>query len=522
MKPGKPTTFASVKTASGATKLVFALPGNPVSSFVAFKLLVHPCLLKLRGFADPQCHHPRLTARLSHSVRLDPTRPEYHRATLEWREALGGHGEFIAHGTGVQRSSRLLSVRMASALLCLPTGNGALPAGTVVPALLLETYGGRSLVPPPAQITPHLHGMQSVQATTATTPASATNAAAAPAHDANAGSGCACCRSNAAKVAEASSAEAPPPPLRGGVYLEGSQAVRVGVLTVSDRASAGLYKDRGGPAILEFLGAHVTSQWEAEYRVVPDEQSTLESAMCDMTDRLGCSLVITTGGTGVAPRDVTPEATRRVITRELPGFGEQMRAISLRHVPTAILSRQLAGIRDRALILNLPGSPRSIAQILPEVFEAIANCVALLSGPRIVHNATAAAAAAVRGPASTPAPAAPAAAATEYTVDAANVAWLDRVLGAHPGKSASAVVSTLVLHAKTQDEAFVFEKIRGCNRKKSKQKVQLALTPEVGAYLRDLQVSRSFPDVGKVLRVILDYALEDLAPEAEQQVFVGL
>lgn len=156
---------------------------------------------------------------------------------------------------------------------------------------------------------------------------------------------------------------------------------------------------------------------------MPDEQSLLESQLCDMTDRLGCSLIITTGGTGPTPRDVTPEATRRVITRELPGFGEQMRAISLRHVPTAILSRQLAGIRGTALILNLPGTPRSIQQVLPEMFEAIVNCVALLSGLRVAHNSTAAAA----QPRADPTTAPVGNMSKDFTVDVANQAWLTEV-----------------------------------------------------------------------------------------------
>jgi molybdopterin adenylyltransferase len=158
--------------------------------------------------------------------------------------------------------------------------------------------------------------------------------------------------------------------------------VRVGVVTVSDRASSGEYEDKSGPAVVGFLEEALTSPWEVEVRVIPDEQPLIESTLISLVDD-GCSLIITTGGTGPAPRDVTPEATEAVCERILPGFGEQMRAISLRHVPTAILSRQTAGTRGSTLILNLPGAPKAIRETIDEIFAAVPYCIDLIGGPYI-------------------------------------------------------------------------------------------------------------------------------------------
>ena len=163
---------------------------------------------------------------------------------------------------------------------------------------------------------------------------------------------------------------------------------RFGVLTASDRASAGDYEDLSGPAIEGFLEEALTSPWEVVRRLVPDDREQIEQALTELIDTEGCSVVVTTGGTGPAPRDVTPEATEAVCERMLPGFGEQMRAISLRHVPTAVLSRQTAGIRGSSLILNLPGSPRSIREILDEIFAAVPYCVDLIGGPYMTTDSS--------------------------------------------------------------------------------------------------------------------------------------
>jgi len=158
--------------------------------------------------------------------------------------------------------------------------------------------------------------------------------------------------------------------------------VTFGVLTASDRASAGDYEDLSSPAISEFLSLAILNPFNIERRVIPDEQEVIESTLIELCD-VGCSVIITTGGTGPAPRDVTPDATEAICERMLPGFGEQMRAISLRHVPTAVLSRQTAGTRGQTLILNLPGSPRSIREIIDEIWPAVPYCVDLIGGPYI-------------------------------------------------------------------------------------------------------------------------------------------
>ncbi|MEW6432119.1 MAG: molybdopterin adenylyltransferase [Myxococcota bacterium] len=156
---------------------------------------------------------------------------------------------------------------------------------------------------------------------------------------------------------------------------------RIGIVTSSDRASAGVYEDLSGAAIRETLAAWLKSPWEAVYRLIPDDRATIEKTLVELADVEGCCLIITTGGTGPAPRDVTPEATEAVCEKMMPGFGEQMRAVSLKYVPTAILSRQTAGIRGKALILNLPGKPKSITECLEAVFPAIPYCIDLIGGP---------------------------------------------------------------------------------------------------------------------------------------------
>lgn len=160
-----------------------------------------------------------------------------------------------------------------------------------------------------------------------------------------------------------------------------SQTARIGIVTVSDRASRGDYQDLGGPAIRDWLARALTSPWEPVARLIPDERDQVEAALLELCDVEGCCLVVTTGGTGPAPRDVTPEATEAVIDKLMPGFGEQMRAVSLKHVPTAILSRQLAGIRGGSLIVNLPGKPAAIGECLDAVFPAIPYCIDLIGGP---------------------------------------------------------------------------------------------------------------------------------------------
>lgn len=162
--------------------------------------------------------------------------------------------------------------------------------------------------------------------------------------------------------------------------------VKIGVLNISDRASAGVYSDEPGQACVALLRAWLSTPFELEYKVIPDEQPVIEAELKRMADAAGCCLIVTTGGTGPSPRDVTPEATRAVIDKELPGFGERMRGVSLQYVPTAILSRQTAGLRGRTLIVNLPGRPKAIRENLEAVFPAIPYCVELAGGDRLETN----------------------------------------------------------------------------------------------------------------------------------------
>jgi molybdopterin adenylyltransferase len=184
-----------------------------------------------------------------------------------------------------------------------------------------------------------------------------------------------------------------------GEASQPSRPVRIGLVSISDRASTGVYEDKGIPSLLEWLGSAITSQWEHQTRLIPDERETISATLVELVDRAQCDLVLTTGGTGPSRRDVTPEATLAVASKEMPGFGEQMRQISLRFVPTAILSRQVGAIREidghAALIVNLPGQPKSIretleglrdaqgASIVPGIFAAIPYCIDLIGGPYI-------------------------------------------------------------------------------------------------------------------------------------------
>lgn len=160
----------------------------------------------------------------------------------------------------------------------------------------------------------------------------------------------------------------------------------IGIVTVSDRASRGEYADEGGPAVETYLNEALTTPWKPVFRLVADNQAEIEQTLRELCDVVGCCLVVTTGGTGPARRDVTPEATIAVCEKILPGFGERMRQVSVEKVPTAILSRQTAGIRGETLIVNLPGRPRAIRECLDAVMPAIPDCIDLLAGPRLETN----------------------------------------------------------------------------------------------------------------------------------------
>jgi molybdopterin adenylyltransferase len=162
--------------------------------------------------------------------------------------------------------------------------------------------------------------------------------------------------------------------------------IRIGVINVSDRASAGIYEDIPGKAVVEILKEYLISDFEVIYAVIPDVQEQIEDTLCKMADLDNCCLIVTTGGTGPDPKDVTPEATEAVCHKMMPGFGELMRSVSLQYVPTAILSRQTAGIRGRSLIINLPGKPSAIRQCLEAVFPAVPYCIDLIGGPFLINN----------------------------------------------------------------------------------------------------------------------------------------
>lgn len=164
------------------------------------------------------------------------------------------------------------------------------------------------------------------------------------------------------------------------------QQAKIGIVTVSDRASAGIYEDLSGKAIIDTLTEYLSSDWHAEYRLIPDEQPLIEQTLIELAEQQGCCLIVTTGGTGPAKRDVTPEATEAVCDRMMPGFGELMRQESLKYVPTAILSRQTAGLRGNCLIINLPGKPKAIRQCLDAVFPAVPYCIDLMDGPYLQCN----------------------------------------------------------------------------------------------------------------------------------------
>ena len=164
------------------------------------------------------------------------------------------------------------------------------------------------------------------------------------------------------------------------------QKLKVGFISISDRASSGVYQDACLPALQDWFTHALASPWQCITRLIPDEQAVIEATLVELADHEGCHLILTTGGTGPAPRDVTPEATLAVAHKVLPGFGEQMRAVSLRYVPTAILSRQVGVVRGQCLILNLPGQPKAIKETLDGIFAAVPYCIDLIGGPYIETN----------------------------------------------------------------------------------------------------------------------------------------
>eukprot|EP00898_Chlorokybus_atmophyticus_P001754 jgi/Chlat1/257/Chrsp1S03145 len=426
MKPGKPLTFASVSGESSPL-YAFGLPGNPVSAAVTFSLVVLPAVRKLAGWRNPQLrrqagHHHiassqcvlhivciadyahacgvgaknRVRVRLANDIALDHERPEYHRATLQW-ETVDGYDGLVAYSTGRQISSRLLSMRNATALLELPRASGILKSGTMVSALLIADMSAiaSSLTEPaepnpgpqaPSKDAEHVvaHGCH---AHTGTAPPMAGGRRRSlvipnPASDPRVSS-IVHSRHNALlsgsdgaeRLAEGALGErtdSPPPPQPG---------VRVAVLTVSDTVSRGEGPDRSGPAAVAAIAVHADALGGAQVvdtAVVPDDVIEIQGVLRRWCDFGEVDLVLTCGGTGFAPRDVTPEATKPLLQKDAPGLVAVMLNESLKVVPTAMLSRPAAGIRNATLIVNMPGNPKAAGECLGFLMPALPHALKLI------------------------------------------------------------------------------------------------------------------------------------------------
>ncbi|CAM6129634.1 unnamed protein product [Calypogeia fissa] len=367
MKPGKPITFATIDVKTKEPRrqiLVFGLPGNPVSSLVCFNLFAVPAIRQIAGWSDPRLRW--VQSRISEPIRLDPQRPEFHRASLHWVVDDGsGHPGFVAESTGMQGSSRLLSMRSANALLELPQGTGVLPAGTLVKSLIIGNLG---LMPPVEKFEkqrapigqPHAHGHQeSLQRGH---------------HD-----------------GRVHKEQAPVRQSQGYGHDHDAERkivandVRVAILTVSDTVASGAGPDRGGPRAVEVInqlseklgGAKVVST-----AAVHDTITEIQEVLTKWSDHDQVHLIITTGGTGFTPRDVTPEATKPLLSKEAPGLVQVMLQKSLEVTPTAMLSRAAAGIRGSTLIINMPGNPNAVAECMDALMPALPHALKQLRGDK--------------------------------------------------------------------------------------------------------------------------------------------
>eukprot|EP00455_Lapot_gusevi_P017615 TRINITY_DN1947_c0_g1_i5.p1 TRINITY_DN1947_c0_g1~~TRINITY_DN1947_c0_g1_i5.p1 ORF type:complete len:470 (-),score=108.58 TRINITY_DN1947_c0_g1_i5:16-1425(-) len=354
MKPGKPTTFATVDHASGR-KLVFALPGNPASALTTFHLLVVPALWKLSG--RQSCSYPSIQVTLAHPVTLDPERPEYHRSSLAYDS--NSH-TFYSVTTGSQSSSRLLSMRSATCLVEVPQGSGRLEAGHTLPAAVLSS---RVI---PFDASQHVSSV-------------------APA------TGCGHRHHHHHHHQQHHSTESKqflPPASQQSATQDAGQRFRVAVLTVSDRVSAGTAQDRSGPAIVKYLSTRSRDYDVVTTRIVPDEIDAIQQALREWADPDSSNmvqLILTTGGTGFAPRDITPEATRPLLHREAPSLIHAILNDSLKIVPTAMLSRAVAGIRYNTLIINMPGSPKAVVENLDTLLPVLPHALKLLNSVPDFH-----------------------------------------------------------------------------------------------------------------------------------------
>jgi gephyrin len=409
MKPGKPTTFATVPRAHGRGKaLVFGLPGNPSSCLVAKALFVDPCLRRLQGDSSQQCLHTQMQAALAGgALRLDPERAEYHRGVLQVH---AGTGAVTVRSTGNQRSSRLLSMRASNCLICLPQGPGTVAEGAQVTALLTSS-AVHSVLPPPQDGKLNAHRQAALLDETDSSAALAGVEAdgitslqslgdlVSPKLESLAPATAAAASPAAAAAAAAAAATG-----------NGKIPMRVGLLTISDRASAGTYADASGPEMAKLL---LGMEWPllptvAHTACVPDEPSLIRQKMmewidsesigvcacvCDVCVSCVCmicamcwtnlpppspDLLLTSGGTGFGQRDCTPEAVRPMLHREAPGIAQALLNEGLKHTPLAVLSRPVAGTRGACFVATLPGSVKAVREniralqpLLPRIMELI-------------------------------------------------------------------------------------------------------------------------------------------------------
>ncbi|CAI5731075.1 unnamed protein product [Peronospora destructor] len=334
MKPGKPTTFATIDV-QGQKKLVFGLPGNPVSSFTTCHLLIRPALQRLRGLPLSKCHNAKVHAVLTHSIKLDAQRPDFHRATLMWDCRLY---KFVAISTGRQVSSRLLSCRNANALLCLPKGT-EMHEGDAVEALVLDSTFGNvaiAMAATPVQSPPASSAQLSVKG-----------------------------KPNATKT-----------------------VFRAGILTISDSVFAGTVTDKSGPAMANVLHRLVDKvQMDVvAMKVVPDDVDQIQAVVMEWADSDVVDLILTSGGTGFSPRDVTPEAVKAVLNKEIPGFSIAMLESSRKITAKAVLSRPVAGIRKRTLIVTLPGKPKAVVENFSAIAEVLPHALHLVRDVAHEHH----------------------------------------------------------------------------------------------------------------------------------------
>jgi len=411
MKPGKPLTFATLRRPDGHEMLVFGLPGNPVSSLVCFYLTVVPAMRRMAGWTHP--HLRRVQVRLAQPLKMDPERPEYHRATVNWSAA--GEGGLVAYSTGGGLSSRLLSARSANALLELPQAKGSLSTGAVVTALLISDIGA---MPIKEQIQPTSDpgtqvrrrpvssseatedGLTSVDALAKATLAMAAGALCAtgllsnrvalhfgdklllynkpPAAVVAGVAGVAAVTSAVGLVCRRWRWWFPALP-----WVARGDSVRVAILTVSDTVATGAGPDRSGPAAAEAVAAVSDALGGAVVvasAAVPDDIPAISRAIRLWCDSGRVDLVLTSGGTGFTPRDVTPEATKPLLERECPGLVAAMLRESLQITPTAMLSRQVAGIRGRTLVINMPGNPKAVPECLNAIMPALPHALQQVRG----------------------------------------------------------------------------------------------------------------------------------------------